>query len=202
MFLETDVIKLGEIDVSDLAEKVSALSDQTWLQDTTRQRKFAVHVDTQTIWMIYDSDFRHANPTRHPIMNEFEPLMTPVLDLIKDFYSKTLEQKIIPEEKKPGYFIRIIMTRLSPGGLINGHTDGGMSLKRCHRVHLPVITNEKCLFKTGNTTLHMRAGEVWEINNRQIHGVKNAGDEARVHMILDYVQPGEYIEDPKGPVVA
>lgn len=202
MYLETDLIKLGETDVSALAEKVSSLSEEMWMENESRQKKFAVHTHTQTIRMIYDPDFRHRNPTRYPIMDAFEPLMSPLIRMIEDHYAKALEGKIIPQEFKPSYFVRTIMTRLDPQGEIEPHTDGGMSLKRCHRIHLPIITNEKCIFTTGETSLHMRAGEVWEINNRQMHCVKNNGDEPRVHMILDFVQPGEYIEDPKGPVVA
>lgn len=202
MHLGTDVIKLGEVDVSALAEMASTVTEEKWAENDARQKKFSVHTHTQTVQLIYDPDFRHRNPTRFQIMDEYEPLLARVFQLIEGHYAKALEEKIIPQERKPPYFVRIIMTRLSAGGEIEAHTDGGMSLKRCHRIHLPIITNEKCMFTSGETTLHMRAGELWEINNRQMHCVKNEGDESRVHIILDYVQPGEYIEDPKGPVVA
>ena len=205
MYIETDIVRLGEVNVSALTERISAISEEAWNQNTSRQKIFPAHADTQTLWMVYDPDFRHMNPTRRDLMDEYEPLLAPTLELIAGHYANTLADKIVPEmrqQPRPGYFIRIIMTRLRAGGNITIHRDGGMSLKRCHRVHLPVITNEQCMFTSGNTTLHMRAGEVYEINNRQDHGVQNGGDAARVHIILDYVQPGEYIEDPKGPVVA
>ena len=205
MYIDTDIVKLGEVDVAALSEKIGAISDEAWNQNTSRQKIFPAHADTQTLWMVYDADFRHLNPTRHSLMDEYETLLAPTLELITGHYAKALANKIIPEMRdnpRPGYFIRIIMTRLRAGGGIIVHRDGGMSLKRCHRIHLPIITNEKCMFTTGETTFHMRAGEVIEINNRQDHGVQNDGDEPRVHIILDYVQPGEFIEDPKGPVVA
>jgi hypothetical protein len=50
---------------------------------------------------------------------------------------------------------------------------------------------------------HFAPGEIWEINNRKYHAVRNLGEEARVHLILDYVVPGEEIQDPtEGLVVA
>ena len=33
--------------------------------------------------------------------------------------------------------------------------------------------------------------KIYEINNRRLHSVHNAGDAARVHLILDYVLKGE-----------
>lgn len=202
MFIGSDVVKLGEFDVTALAEKVARISDETWSEKRGRQQEFPVHADTQTIWLLYDDDFRHFNPTRRPAMDEFETDIAPLLGLIESNYQETLKDRIIPEKFKPAYFIRIIMARLRAGGKIGVHADGGYSLKRCHRVHLPIITSEKCLLTCGDTTLHMRPGEIWEINNRQWHSVDNDGDEPRVHMILDYVQPGELVNDPKGPVAA
>ena len=202
MYLEKDLIKLGDIDVSGLAEKVSRMSDDEWAQDDSRQKKFPAHIDTETVWMVYDADFRHLNPTRHSLMDQYEPQLGPIFDLIRKHYDEALVGRVPAEGRQPGYFIRIIMTRLRAGGAIKPHIDGGYSLKRCHRIHLPLITNEMCTFTTGDTTLHMRAGEMWEINNRQLHSVENGGGEARVHMVLDYVQPGEFVADPKGPVVA
>ena len=201
VFLDKDVVKLGDIDVSGLAAHASALPEDVWAQEASRQKKFPAHIDTQTIWMIYDADFRHLNPTRHAMMDACQAYMEPVMGVVREHYAEGVP-RVPNAPDQPGYFIRIIMTRLNAGGAIKPHVDGGYSLKRCHRIHAPLITNEKCMFTTGDTTLHMRAGELWEINNRQLHGVVNDGDEPRVHMILDYVVPGELIPDPKGEVVA
>lgn len=202
MHLEVDTRKLGEIDVSALAEKVAALPEDEWRRDVARQKKFDVHVATQTIWLIYDPDFRHRFPTRREMMDQFEPIMAPLLSTIDEFYAASPPEKIVPEKQKPNYYIRIILTRLSAGGEISRHRDGGYSLQRCHRIHVPIITNEDCKFRVGETVMRMRAGEIWEINNRLQHAVNNDGADARVHMILDYVRPGEVVNDPNGSVVA
>ena len=90
-----------------------------------------------------------------------------------------------------GYFVRANLVRLQSGGTITEHTDNNFSLVHSHRVHLPIITNAEVGFMVGNKSINMKEGELWEINNRRLHSVNNAGPEDRVHLILDYVIPGE-----------
>lgn len=70
------------------------------------------------------------------------------------------------------------------------------------RNHFPIITNNGVEFEVGEDVRHLAAGEIWEINNRDYHAVRNTSDNARVHMIIDYVVPGEQIADPEGLLVA
>jgi hypothetical protein len=65
------------------------------------------------------------------------------------------------------------------------------SLTHSHRVHLPVVTNDEVRFVVGGETVNLREGQLFEINNRRMHSVHNDGAEDRVHLILDYVLPGE-----------
>ena len=41
------------------------------------------------------------------------------------------------------------------------------------------------------TTIKLFEGEIWEINNKRTHSVVNSGDSARIHLISDWVLPGE-----------
>jgi aspartyl/asparaginyl beta-hydroxylase (cupin superfamily) len=81
--------------------------------------------------------------------------------------------------------------QLRAGGVIAPHRDNNFSLTHSHRIHLPVITNEHVLFTVGDDTMNLPAGGMYEINNRRTHSVENLSDEARVHVILDFVLPGE-----------
>ena len=78
-----------------------------------------------------------------------------------------------------GYFIRIILTRLRPGTNINRHRDDGKSLVRSHRYHVAINTNPLVDFFIGDQANHFAAGEIWEINNRAYHAVRNASSEPR-----------------------
>ncbi len=202
MNFANDAVKLGTFDVSALRKAVLAIDDAVWNSDSSRQQVFDAHTSTQTLKLVADADFRHTNPTIHPPFRVFEPLIQPFMQHIQQFYLQTLRQRSIAAKHGPGYFIRALLTRLPPGTEIKPHIDDGYSLKRCHRIHMPILTSAQTFFRVGDTRFHMAEGEMWEINNRRLHAVTNGGDEARIHLIMDFVQPGEVVFDLDGPLTA
>ncbi len=190
-----DAQSLGRLDIAPLRAAVLALSEAEWTADTSRQQTFDAHTRTRTIKLIFDADYRHADPTVHDAWQRFSPLLSPIMDTARAFYLQSLRQRKVAAKNGPGYFVRVILTRLLPHAAITPHVDDGYSLKRCHRIHVPIVTNPGCLFTVGDLTFVMPEGEMWEINNRRIHAVRNDGADARIHLILDYVQPGETIFD-------
>jgi hypothetical protein len=187
--------RIGTIDPHPLAQAIGSFGEDAWQEWAHRQQTFAPHRDTQTIPLLYDDDMRHTEPTPWPRLALLEPVMEPVLEKIR---------KAQPADAGTGdgYFIRIILTRLSPSACISRHRDSGESLMRSHRYHVPVSTNRLVDFFIGGEPQHFAAGEIWEINNREYHAVRNLSAEPRVHLILDYVVPGEKIQDPDGLVIA
>lgn len=199
MYFDDNYRRVGAIDIAPLQEAVRALGEADWNASTERQKTFKVHARTRTIQLIYDEDMRHADPTRHPAMDRMEPLLEPAMRQIRSYFAPMHEAAGTPIGE--GYFIRIVLVRLAAGAEINSHTDTGTSLMRTHRVHLPIMTNDGVLFAVRGDIRHLPAGELWEINNRRPHAVRNGGED-RIHAILDYVVPGERIEDPDGLVFA
>ncbi len=196
MYFDGEFRHIGTVDPQPLLQAIDALGDDAWEEYVRRQEKFAPHRQTQTIPLLYDSDMRHSDPTPWPRFAEFEPVMKPVLEAIEKAHSPA-------KDGDEGYFVRIILTRLSPGSVITPHRDHGPSMLRSHRYHLAIVTNKHVEFGIENEMKHFAAGEIWEINNRKLHAVRNLGEDSRVHLILDYVVPGEEIQDPlEGLVVA
>ncbi len=202
MNLQTDMLMLGEFDIAGLADQVRLISDHDWSEDQKRQEIFEAHTHTQTIKLLFDPDYRHSDPTRHSAFDTYELMLAPLMAHIEHNYQKTMRQRKVVSRNGPGYFIRVILTRLLPHSEITPHADDGHSLKCCHRIHVPIITNTDCTFRVGASARHMRVGEMWEINNRRVHAVNNDGDAARVHLIMDYVQPGEKVFDTEGTLTA
>ena len=64
------------------------------------------------------------------------------------------------------------------------HIDEAGIYKYAHRVHVPIITNEGCIFTIDGEEGRMAAGEIVEINNTVPHSVVN-GNTDRVHLIVD-----------------
>jgi len=183
--------KIGDIDTAEILKLASELSDEQWQAEEFRQRRYEVHRDTQTIGLVFDQDFRHSHPTRLPMLQIFEVALRPVLQLVAEFYEESEKGVQLTEQYGFGYFIRATLVRLKAGGSIDEHTDNNFSLAHSHRVHIPIDTNEKVLFSVGKENRNLKVGEVVEINNRRPHSVKNQGDTDRIHLILDFVLPGE-----------
>jgi hypothetical protein len=81
---------------------------------------------------------------------------------------------------------RIMIVNLLPGGEVANHIDTGLYFQSHHRFHVPIKTNESVLFTGPNdTTAHMPTGSLSQLNNRDLHGVKNLSSTERYHVIVD-----------------
>ena len=201
MNFDGDMRKIGDIDVTRFAQQAAKITDAEWTADAFRQRTYEVHKQTQTIRLIMDEDGRHRDPTYHPSYEIYKELVGPIEIFIRRQFEQTLKAKRLRKKHGRGYFIRMILVKLLANGSIPHHVDQGETLSKSHRMHLPIITNEQNLFSVGDTEMHMKAGELWEINNRREHGVVNGGSEDRTHLIIDYVLAGEKIIDADGAML-
>jgi quercetin dioxygenase-like cupin family protein len=182
---------IGDIDTAELKKLVNNLTEAQWTSFSVRQKRYEVHQHTETIGLVYDPDFRHSHPTRLPALQLFEEALRPALWMTADHFEETETGQQLVRENGQGYFIRATLVRLKAGCSIDEHQDMNFSLTHSHRVHLPIITNDRVLFTVGKETINMREGQLTEVNNRRRHSVHNEGPEDRVHLILDFVLPGE-----------
>lgn len=176
-----------DVDIEPLKSKLEKIPERAWHQ-SGREERYEVHKQTQALRLIYDEDFRHSNPTRHALYDEFRKELAPILNRITDYFGED------------GFIVRVIFARLAGHGEISPHSDGLYSLLKCHRVHLPIVTNDDVIFWVGGEAKRMRAGELWEINNATLHAVYNRADAARIHLIVDWV-PNSTVrpEDRRAP---
>ena len=182
---------IGDIEIAELKKLVLSLTDEQWENFSLRQKRYEVHQHTQSIGLVYDPDFRHSHPTKLPTLDIFEEELRPILWMTADHFEETETGKQLIKENGMGYFVRVTLVRLKAGGSIAEHRDMNFSLTHSHRIHLPIVTNDEIWFSVGNETINMREGQLYEINNRRLHSVENKGADDRVHLILDYVLPGE-----------
>jgi len=54
-----------------------------------------------------------------------------------------------------------------------------------------LLTNDDVFFDIGEMTLNLLQGEIVEINNQLSHRIRNDCNQDAVHLILDWVIPGE-----------
>lgn len=140
---------------------------------------------------MFDEDFRHSNPTLQPEYKALAPELELIYSTIRAHFDADETARDLQIKNGDGYPIRTLLTRLSPGGEIMSHMDRNFSLTHCHRVHIPIQTHPDAVFTVGDETIHLPEGEAWEINNRRMHSVLNASPLPRIHLIIDWVIPGE-----------
>jgi hypothetical protein len=96
--------------------------------------------------------------------------------------------KIFPKHVK----IRGEVATLLPGVKIKPHYDDRWFHEHCRRIHVPIVTNEKCLHVFENRFAKLEYSKIYEINNRILHSAVNSGTTNRVHLILDLLDETLY----------
>ena len=98
----------------------------------------------------------------------------------------------------PGLPAKCVIAKLKPDGYVRMHRDGWVEDPSTEdtyfydyfystvRIHIPIITSEQASFFCNGEFFHMRAGEVWAVNNISDHAVvKTNLSMERTHIILD-----------------
>jgi hypothetical protein len=139
----------------------------------------------------YSSDYRRLEPalkegkiiefpyivTHSPLdQNEYRYLTQ---DLSKEIVDKVTE--LYPD----CVFVRGEISALLPEVKILPHVDGRWFHEFSHRVHVPLLTNSRCMNVFEKEEVHFDTYSIFEINNRVVHHAYNQGTEPRVHLIFD-----------------
>jgi len=147
-----------------LKRLVESLTEKDWKSFT--KRKTIASENVYTIPLIYP---------RKSVQNSLHQHLNSFIEHIK------LVEQLVGMEVQRG-----ILVNLPAHQEIRRHMDRGEFLQSTHRIHLPVITNSKCLFSIGDEEMVIPAGQLWEVNNTgEYHNVKNDGDFDRIHLIVD-----------------
>lgn len=88
----------------------------------------------------------------------------------------------------PCPLLSVRFLRLGAGARILDHTDLNLGFADGEvRLHVPVTTSADVEFLLAGTALDMALGEVWYLDLNEHHAVTNAGDRARIHLVIDCV---------------
>lgn len=80
---------------------------------------------------------------------------------------------------------RVIITNLPPGKEITPHVDGGAPAEYFQRYQIALQCLPGNKFIIGDEEVQFKTGEVWQINNRDIHSVVNNSADDRIVIIVD-----------------
>ena len=181
---KTDYFRhLGSADLTALIQRVEQIPETLWeAQNEAKPNKIAQLNETRHIMFrfITDTD-RVFDFSNHPVLwDEWKDALLPIMR---------------QAAAKLGYsdyrFPRVMFARVPAGGDISGHYDGEAS-HYIHKIHVPLITNDKVLFRVGRKETHLPAGEIFEVNNKRVHAVKNGGTTDRIHLIFECYNTDDY----------
>jgi hypothetical protein len=175
MLIDTPIRPLGQVDCLRLIERVKTTHESAWYLDNRRQDDYEVHVETQSIILVFFTGWPEVQVSHAGGWKDFGDLVMPIM--------QTIVAKHYPAG---GMVLRVVLARLLPQCRIHLHYDRHPSFSVAHRIHVPLLVNPDVEFIVGTERLALQAGHAFELNNAMPHSVANNGDTPRVHLIFDY----------------
>ena len=176
MKLETPFIELGRVDVGNIKAALSTLPDSMWYKNTFRQNNYTDHAETRSIVFEWSSNSNEMHDKSYIDYDNQESLIGKmvygIVNTLQEYSSKRIS--------------KCMLVMLPSKTNILPHSDIGPLLELVHRVHVPIITNERCIFYIEGVGYNFKEGIVVEIDNTRMHSVENAGTTDRVHLIVDF----------------
>lgn len=173
----TSIRPLGKVDIGSLLAAVLAIPESVWdAENADKPNKFeALDKTRHIVFRFVDSTRDWRGSHDRPQWEQWKPLLEPVMtQAVRDYgYAR-------------GVFPRVMLARMAPGGVIQPHIDANPAAKWPHKIHVPLLTNDKVAFRIGDTIHHFPIGEAVEVNNLGPHAVHNGGETDRIHLIFEY----------------
>ncbi len=175
---------LGSADVDALLERVKNIPESLWVSENENKpnRKLKLLNDARhIIFRFINSKDNVFDFSDHPVLwDEWKVVLLPIM-----------EQAAKGLGYKNYRFPRVMLARLPAGGEISGHSDGEAS-HYIHKIHVPLITNPETIFHVGFKSKHLQVGEIFEVNNKRFHAVRNDGALDRIHFIFECYNKDDY----------
>ncbi|CAM3344110.1 aspartyl/asparaginyl beta-hydroxylase domain-containing protein [Asticcacaulis taihuensis] len=168
---------LGPVDISTLKAAVLAIPEDVWeVENAAKPNRFDVLDTTRHIVFRFIDDTRDWRGSHDlPAWAQWRNLLEPVLAQAVSNYGYAR-----------GVFPRVMLARMSAGGIIHPHIDAGPAAKWPHKIHVPLTTNPGVVSFFGGAERRLPAGEAVEVDNLGPHWVRNGGDSDRIHLIFEY----------------
>lgn len=173
----TSILRLGAVDIAALKAAVMAIPEPVWdAENADKPNRFeALDKTRHIVFRFVDSvrDWRGSHD--RPAWAPWRALLEPVMQAAVAQYGYA-----------QGAFPRVMLARMGADGEIKPHRDANAAAKWPHKIHVPVLTNDRVTFFIDGVGYHLPEGEAAEVNNMGVHAVKNDGDTDRIHLIFEY----------------
>ena len=169
------VRRLGGVDVAALAEQVARLSETVWeKENAAKENDFFCFAHTRHIIFRFVAADRLGCFYSMPIWTLWRRWLLPVMT-----------QAAAPYGYAAPLFPKAMLARLRAGRGIEPHQDSGGMNPLTHKIHVPLQTGPRATLTVRGQTLHLPAGEAFEVNNLATHGAFNGEPRDRVHLVFE-----------------
>lgn len=170
--------------IDHIKREIINLPEELWFTDTSRQKSYIVHRQTQSL---INTDISILYKKNDPfVVKEHGILPIKIKEQISDIICDL-------QRRFNGRVAKSNIVRLDAGCFIPEHSDNFEYLRMVHRFHIPILTNPDVIFKVGEESINMKEGECFEIDVSLLHSVWNNGSTPRIHLIID-IMPNEFIK--------
>ena len=117
---------------------------------------------------------------KNKLYDRYFEKIKPILNLLKNYYQYN--------------YYTAFLSRLHPKSQIGEHSDIGLFLENCYRIHLPILTNKEVYYNIQGYDFNWLKGCLYEFDNTLVHGVINNSDQYRIHLVINlYNLPSELL---------
>ena len=164
----------GNINVDNLLN-IYNQNELDWDSFKFRQQSFLCFAHTKTLPIIFDESFEF---TEKKVSENFPIFESEIL---------SIQEQIKSILNQDGEIVSFMFVNLPAKKQIEPHIDWLPFASKFDRFHIPIITNDDCIFTVGDESKNLKVGELWEINNDKfVHSVYNGGGTDRIHIIMDW----------------
>ena len=89
MNFESEFVHIGDSFISPIKQLINNLSAQDWVKDSSNQDTAETQGATESICLVWDSDYRHIDPTKLPALETFVDAIKPILGTIANYYERS-----------------------------------------------------------------------------------------------------------------
>ena len=98
--------RVGSANIEPIKAMLGEVTAEQWENREARQQLYEAHRAAKAVLLVHDGDFRHIDPTRHPALELFLPVIRPVLGVTADHYDQSPKGVELTRKFGLGYFIR------------------------------------------------------------------------------------------------
>jgi hypothetical protein len=174
----TGLRRLGPVDISGVRADILAIPEDIWAAENANKPNKTYQALDRTQHIVFRFIADRLDPTRSidfPLWEQWRERLEPLL-----------EQATRPYGYARGGYPRVMLARMSPGGIIKPHVDSHPAAGWPHKIHIPIQTNPDVRFLIAPDVHYLEEGQAYEVNNRGVHAVRNDGAQDRIHLIFEY----------------